>query len=184
VSPSSTGYAGFTFSIPESTAGTHKVLIRGAKSGLKLTVNVTVKPSISASPKSVEPRTRVTVTLKGLRAGEVVDLKWYVTSRSTSTLKNDLVATSKGTIRVTFYVPSSAKNGDHKLEVRGESSSRVSVTLKVSGATVASVDEPTVPAATPLPSAVPTMTPTAIPPTPEPTSPAEPTATPEPTEEE
>lgn len=150
------GAATGKFRAPETPGGAHKIVVSGLSSGGRIDLNVTVKPSVSLSPKTGESGDKVTVTLRGFKAGEIIDLKWYVTSTSTKTVKRGVVASSLGTIKTTFNVPSGAANGSHKVDARGRGGSRAYATFTVSGASAASVEEPTVrPTRTPRPEPTP-----------------------------
>lgn len=151
---SAAGAGSASFAVPEaSSSTTHKVLIRGT-SGLKKSITITVKPSIAISPKSGPGGAKIAVTLKGFKAGEVVDVRWYITSTTLKTLKNDAVASSLGTIKTTITVPTTATVGSHKVEARGTGGSKASVTFTVTSVSAASVDEaPVVSTPQPLPPA-------------------------------
>ena len=138
---SSAGTGSGSFKVPDAKSGTHKVLIRGS-SGLKLSVNVTVKPGIALSPKTGPAKTKITVTVKGAKAGETFDIKWYSTSSKSSILRRAVVASAVGTLKTTITVPSTATVGNHKVEAVGSAGTKISATFAVSAVASASIDGP------------------------------------------
>jgi hypothetical protein len=142
ITTSSKGGGVASIKVPNATGGTHIVIAKGAKSGAQVKVKVTVKPSVSISPKSGSPGTRVTVTIRGFKAGESIDVRWYVTSSETTVVKRQLIAKKDGSATTTFTVPSSAKSGSHRVEAVGRDGSKASYTFKVTSVRSTSVDEP------------------------------------------
>lgn len=126
------------------------MIVRGKTSGQRIDLNVKVKPSISLSPKSGGQGASFTVKLKGFEKGEVVDIKWYVTSSKTATLKKGVVVSGVGSVSVTVKVPSTATGGNHKVEADGQGASKVGTNYSVTF--TSSVDQANSdPTSTPLP---------------------------------
>jgi uncharacterized membrane protein YgcG len=109
-----------TLEIPVATGGDHKILLRGTSNGLRLSVKVKVEPSIDFKPSSARPGGQVEITIKGLKAKEIVDLIWHEDDDTESVLKNNAEASSKGTLVLKVKVPSDAASGKHVVEVAGE----------------------------------------------------------------
>ena len=144
------GAAAFSVKFPDATGGAHKLIVRGKTSGQRVDLIVKVKPSISLSPKSGGQGTSFTIKLKGFEKGEVVDIKWYVTSSKTSTLKKGVVVSDVGSASVTVKVPSTATGGNHKVEADGQGASKVGTNFSVT--VTSSVDKgKSEPTATPRP---------------------------------
>ena len=179
----STGSGSTRVKVPETPGGSHTLIVKGATSRAQSNVRLTVKPSVALSPKSGNPGTRVTVTMRGFKANEVIDVRWYVTSSRTTTVKRQIVANARGSVTTTFTVPSTATAGGHKIEAVGRNGTKASYTFTVNATRSASVEEPTRepaaeptavprqrPTRTPVPTETPapTETPTAAPPQPDP----------------
>jgi hypothetical protein len=179
----SNGTAKLDVTIPALTGGAHDLIGKGSKKGKTSTNAMTIKASLLLSPKSGTVNTRVTVTFQGYRSGESITLVWYVDSKTTKKLKQDLKAGKDGTIKYTFKVPSGGAAGTHKVEGQGNQKSKASANFTQSGTSSASIEEPR---ATKTPKPAPTRRPTAVSPepTPIPTFPPMPTIAPTPTPEE
>jgi len=152
----------FSVAIPNTSGGSHKAIVRGDSSQKRVTLNLTVNPRIALSPTSGNPRTRLTVNLTGFKAGEIVTVRWYVTSKTTSTIRRSITVSSKGSAGFSFSVPSTATIGKHKVEAAGDQGTNSSTTFTVTGVEPAIVTEPTArPTRTPRPE--PIQQPTEVP---------------------
>lgn len=174
------GSAVINIKIPVTPGGPHKLIGKGAVQGKTTTIAMSVRPSVSLSPKTGPRGTRVTVTFRGYRAGETITLVWYVSGTSTKTISKSIKAASNGTVKYTFSVPTGTAGG-HKVEGRGSLKSKSSSTFTLTIVSSTAIDEPA-PVNTPLPA--PTRQPTLAPPpdsTPIPDSTPEPPVAPEPT---
>lgn len=157
----SNGGVTFSVAIPNTSGGTHKAIVRGKMSQQRASLTVVVEPKVSLSPRSGEPRDRVTVTLSGFRAGEVVTVRWYVTASTTKTIRRSIRISSNGSASFGFSVPSTANNGKHKIQAAGDQGTTGSTTFTVTGVAPAVIQSPVVrPTTTPVPE--PTSEPTKI----------------------
>lgn len=164
------GATTLTGKIPEMPGGRITLIARGTSSKARTTVRVTVEGRVALAPRSGPTGTRVSVKITGFRAGEVILVRWYVTSTSTRTLRSTLTANAAGSAAFSFSVPSNATLGGHKVEARGSLSSRAAAVFSVAGVAAAEVT----PESTAVP---PTSTPPAEMPTVEPSEPTPPAAT-------
>jgi len=174
--------------IPAAPGGLHDVLSKGATSGQLATKTIRIKPSLVLAPTSGTSNTRIAVTFNGFLPGEVIELRWYVTSGTIKTIKTGLKADARGTVKYTFKVPSGQTNGKHKVEGVGSLKSKASVNFTLSGVTTASVDKEAnsvsvdeqpdqpKPTRTPRPTRVPTETPAQATQTPVPESESSPSS--------
>jgi hypothetical protein len=175
------GSATVEITIPTLPGGAHDLIGKGSKRAKSTTIEMTIKPSVSLSPKSGTDKTRVTVTFRGYKSREVITLVWYVNDKTFKTIARGIRTASDGTARYTFKVPT-GPTGGHKVEGRGDQRSKTSAKFTVTGVGKASIDEPVAPK-TPVPA--PTRHPTAVivEPTTTPTEPPTPTWAPTPVPE-
>jgi hypothetical protein len=118
-----TGTAGSgtaTLTIPDTTAGSHRVIAVGATSGFRSEQPFTVAPSLSLSTSSAKVGGFVLVTAKGFAANETVTFRWD----SGAGLKT-ASANPSGTVSTSFAVPEAAR-GEHSVEAIGGTSAATS----------------------------------------------------------
>jgi hypothetical protein len=116
--------------VPQSTLGVHYVIARGQTSGTQVAAVVNTMPSISVTPKRGAVGTQLAVTLRGYSAAEQVDIRFYKTSSSSTSVGTVAVA-GNGSGTATFAIPVTPF-GPHAVEGVGLSSgarSRASVAV-------------------------------------------------------
>jgi hypothetical protein len=162
----SNGSSTVAFKIPVTPGGAHTLIAKGSASSVTVRIAMTVRGSVSLSPKTGPSGTRVTVTFRGYRVGERIKIVWYVTSATTKTMAIDIRAATNGTVKYTFTAPDGTAGG-HKVEGQGTLKSKASATFTLTIAASTGVELPP-PVKTPIPA--PTRQPTATPPPVEPAS--------------
>jgi subtilisin len=111
------------YTLPNMPGGSYEVKVTNT---LKtVTKKVTVAASISANRTSAPVGESVTVTLRGFKAGEVVDVKM-----GSKLVVNDKVVSSSGFGTASFVVPATP-GGYYALAATGNKGSSASVNLKV-----------------------------------------------------
>jgi hypothetical protein len=117
----------FTFPIPESCKGDHKVRAEeDSPSAYVAEAIFTVKPGLTISPAEGPVGTNVTVQGHGFAKNETrIELMYYLNSTSQAVAQN-ISADEDGWCNWTFLIPSSAK-GSHKLDAKGNNSSLAAV---------------------------------------------------------
>jgi subtilisin len=140
VPASATGMATLTVPTPAAFKGSHQFDVIGSTSGAKITKFVTMNPSLGLNPTTGPTGAPVTVSLNGYGKNEVVTVKWFATTSSSTTVASVTVS-AIGSGSGSFVVPAGATQGDHKVEGTGGSTyAKASATFTVSP--MASVDAP------------------------------------------
>lgn len=111
-----------TFTVPETTGGSHTVQIQNPAGTLVLTQSFEVLPSITISPTSGEVGTTITVNGTGFDDGET-DI--YITYDDTN-METDITADSDGSWSETFAAPASC-TGDHDIDAAGDTTTLSSI---------------------------------------------------------
>lgn len=111
-----------TFPVPETTGGTHAVIVQCPQGTQVLSSSFTVIPSITISPESGTVGTAVSVTGKGFAAAESTIVVTY----DATNIKTEIAAGSNGSWSTSFTVPSSAR-GSHTVDASGASTTAASV---------------------------------------------------------
>lgn len=125
------GTVTFTLQIPATTGGSHTLTATGDRSGKHDDVTITVKPRAALSPNTGAAGSAVGVTLTGYRAGEVVTVRWYVTSSSSKVIRRNVTIGANGGASFTITVPTEATNGSHKISAKGTAGSSATETFRV-----------------------------------------------------
>jgi hypothetical protein len=121
----------FSLQIPVTTGGSHTLAAVGERSGKQDTVAITVKSRALLSPTSGAAGSTVGATLTGYRAGEVVTVRWYVTSASAKVIRRNVTIGADGSAAFTFTVPADAARGAHKVSAKGNAGSAATETFRV-----------------------------------------------------
>ena len=133
VTSSSGGAVTAQIVVPESTLGVHYVIARGRTSGIQVASVVNTIPGVSVTPRRGIVGTQVVVTLRGYSAAEHVDIRFFKTN-SSSTSVGTVAVNGSGSGTVTFSVPATPF-GPHAIEGVGLSSgarSRASMVVQPS----------------------------------------------------
>ncbi len=139
VPASASGVAALNVPAPPAFKGSHQLDVVGSSSGVKITKYVTINPSLGLNPMTGTIGAPVTVSLTGYGKNEIVTIKWFATTSSSTTV-NSITVSAVGSGTGSFEVPAGATQGDHKVEGTGGSTfASASATLTVSP--MASVDE-------------------------------------------
>jgi subtilisin len=140
VPASATGLATLNVPTPAAFKGSHQFDVIGSTSGAKITKFVTINPSLGLNPTTGTTGAPVTMSLTGYGKNEVVTVKWFATTSSSTTIASVTVSAIGGGSG-SFVVPEGATQGDHKVEGTGGSTyAKASATFTVSP--LASVDAP------------------------------------------
>lgn len=113
------------FTVPETTGGTHSIIVQCPPGTQVFSSSFTIIPSITISPESGTVGTTVSVTGKGFASSEATIAVTY----DATSIKTDITAGSNGSWTATFTVPSSAR-GSHTIDASGASTSATSVSDK------------------------------------------------------
>ena len=169
------GKATISFAIPRGVTGRHLVKAAGDLGTVVPSRGFRIIPSLTLSPSGGVIGQKISATIRGFAAGEVITLRFRTAPGSSRTVARNIVASSTGTASATFVVPSGSV-GSYTIEASGSAGGFASAKFtRILG----TAEDPTAtPTATATPS--PTATSTATPP--EPTATDEPTTTPSPTE--
>lgn len=111
----------FSFIVPETTQGMHKIQAISGSSGPYVMASAYVQPSIVVTPISGSSGSEVTALVKGYRANETVTIRWYQTAWSYTALAS-ATASDTGSASVWFTVPANQTLGSHKVVSVGSSS--------------------------------------------------------------
>jgi hypothetical protein len=180
---STSGSGSVTVEIPSAPGGTHGLIAEGAQSGQVASAALTVKASMTLSPTSGKAGARITVTLRGYKAGESIAIFWYVNADKTTAIVKNITASSTGTAKYVFKAPDGTK-GKHKIDGRGSLKSRATADFTLTTSTSSNaVEEPaaaptTAPTGAPQPTSAPDQ-PSAPPPDPTKTARRMPTPAPD-----
>jgi hypothetical protein len=112
----------FTFPIPESCKGDHKVRAEeDSPSAYVAEAIFTVKPGLTVSPEEGPVGTNVTVKGHGFAEDEEnIELRYYLDG-SYETIKTNIGANATGSWQYSFKIPPSSK-GNHYIKAKGEES--------------------------------------------------------------
>jgi hypothetical protein len=106
--------------VPQSSLGIHYVIARGQTSGVQAAAVVNTVPSISVTPNRGVVGTNVQVTLRGFSSAEQIDIRFYKTATSSSSVA--LVSANRsGGGSASFAIPATPF-GPHMIEAVGMSS--------------------------------------------------------------
>jgi subtilisin len=120
-----TGGGTVSFTVPDSTAGTHNLIAVGATSGTRVDRSFSVLPSMWLSSSTGKVGGTISTTLKGFGSGESVSLLWDGVA-----IKSITVGATGG-VATSFTVPESTA-GAHVVEAVGTASAvRVNSTYTV-----------------------------------------------------
>ncbi len=152
------GRAEASFAIPASTVSGHKIVGRGAQSGLTASRTFTVQPSLLLSPSSGKPGATIQVSLRGFQAGETVAIILEGRDTPVKQIKVSSSGSAIASSSTSFKIPTLYDPGDYQVTATGQSSNvnafkTVSVLLP-SGAKA--------PTATPTTTDTPNSTPTEV----------------------
>ena len=139
VTSTSGGAVTAQFQVPQSSLGVHYVIARGETSGIQVAAVVNTIPSVSVSPKQGVVGAQVTVTLRGYSASEEVDVRFYKTANTNSSVARVAVG-SNGSGSATFNVPVTPY-GSHSIAGIGVSSGVKAWSSLVVGPSIASVPD-------------------------------------------
>ena len=98
--------ASVTFSAPRSVSGRHLVKAVGDKGTSVPSRGFVIAPSLSLSPTGGVIGQKITATMRGFAAGEVITLRFRTAPGSSRTVAKNIVASSTGTASANFLVPS------------------------------------------------------------------------------
>jgi parallel beta helix pectate lyase-like protein len=158
----STGAGKVTFSAPRSVTGRHLVKAVGDKGTSVPSRGFVIAPSLSLSPTGGVIGQKITATMRGFGAGEVVTLRFRTAPGSSRTVARNIVASSTGTASASFLVPSGSV-GKYSIEAVGSLGGFASAPFTRIFGTAE------IPTATPTATATPSPTATSTPAPPEPT---------------
>jgi hypothetical protein len=163
------GTATISFAIPRGVTGRHLVKATGDLGTVVPSRGFRITPSLALSPTGGVNGQKISATLRGFAAGEVITLRFRTAPGSSRTVARNIVASSTGTASATFVVPTGSV-GSYTIEASGSAGGFASAKFtRILG----TAEDPT---ATPSPTVNSTATP------PEPAATDRPTMTPSPTE--
>ena len=168
--------------VSSSTIGPHGIEATAAESGVTMTVNFTVTPTLQLQPTSAAPGAEIGPVLRGFGSYESVRLTLQATGATLKTVKVTSLGNVDPSSTTRFRLPSNLAPGTYQIVARGlTSGGTASAPVTVAGAAPAAIptavpsptpaptQTPVPPTATPMATAVPTTAPTEVPP-PEPTA--------------
>jgi hypothetical protein len=155
---SSTGTGNGTFSALRSVTGRHLVKAVGETGTSVPSRGFVIAPSLSISPTGGVIGQKVTATMRGFAAGEVITLRFRTAPGSSRTVAKNIVASSTGTASATFLVPSGSV-GTYSIEASGSLGGSASAPFtRIFGTAELPTEAPTA-TATPAPTATSTTIP-------------------------
>jgi hypothetical protein len=167
------GSASISFAIPRGVTGRHLVKATGDLGTVVPSRGYRISPSLSLSPTGGVIGQKISATLRGFAAGEVITLRFRTAPGSSRTVARNIVASSTGTASATFLVPSGSV-GTYSIEASGSAGGFVSARFTRIFGTAEDPTATLTATTTPMPTA--TLAPL------DPTATAEPTDSPQPTE--
>ncbi len=170
----SAGSGSVTFSAPRSVSGRHLVKAVGDKGTSVPSRGFVITPSLALSPTGGVIGRKITATMRGFAAGEVITLRFRTAPGSSRTVAKNIIASSTGTASATYLVPS-GDVGTYSIEASGNLGGFASAPFTRIFGTAE------LPTATPTATATPSPTATSTIPAAEPTATDEPAATATPT---
>jgi hypothetical protein len=167
------GNATVSFTVPRGVTGRHLVKATGDLGTVVPSRGYRIIPSLTLSPTGGVIGQKISATLRGFAAGEMITLRFRTAPGSSRTVARNIVTSSTGTASATFLVPSGSV-GTYSIEANGSAGGFASARFtRILG----TAEDPTA-----TPTATPTPTNTSTPMPAESTVTAEPTDSPPPTE--
>ncbi|HET7056408.1 MAG TPA: right-handed parallel beta-helix repeat-containing protein, partial [Thermomicrobiales bacterium] len=167
------GNATVSFTVPRGVTGRHLVKATGDLGTVVPSRGYRIIPSLTLSPTGGVIGQKISATLRGFAAGEMITLRFRTAPGSSRTVARNIITSSTGTASATFLVPSGSV-GTYSIEANGSAGGFASARFtRILG----TAEDPTA-----TPTATPTPTNTSTPMPPESTVTAEPTDSPPPTE--